>query len=850
MSVNSALGHRPVSGGPTAEAEPAGYWSHRLAEATGVDLATSRWQAAGTEYQAANVELVLPAGGGCPDSEPPGFAVLLAAWYVVLHRHTGQADLLVGTRSGCADLDDGTAAGRERRVIPLRTGFDPAAPFEDLVDRTRDAVLDAVAHMAELDAAQPSDFERAAGAAVRIGFGLLPLADKADPAGQGRPFDAELLVDREGADTVARLSYDASLFSRETAQWLLHHFATVLTEAQRAPHSPVRRLPVGDLPIARPVWPLPTPAGYLPPTPPGPTESLVDRFRATVSAHGNRPAVTGRSCRYTYAELERTASELARQLVPVAPAGSRIALLCEHDTGLAVGIWSVLIAGCAYVPLDPRQPAGRLSRIVTDAKVAAIVCDPDLADRATALAKGAPVIPLAGPAAATDPGSDPTPRGEDIAYLLHTSGSTGRPKAVVQTQGNVLGHVLTYADRIRIGPGDRLPLLARFTFDAAVMDFFGALLSGASLHIVDPVRPGAELWDLLIRSEATILHCTPTLFRHLLAAAGAPTAARKNSIRIVVLGGEEVSGEDLRRFDEYFPQQCALVNGLGPTECTLALQHLVRPGDPASGPFVAVGHPVEGVEVRLLDEDGLPTEVLGEVELLSTRLALGYWEQPEVTSAVFGRYPNGTRYYRTGDLARRTPDGALVYRGRKDRQVKVRGHRLELGEIEALLRAHPSVAQAAVLFNRDSGEARLIAYATSATPVPLDPDELTGYLGRQLPDYAVPALIIPLEAIPLGPTGKLDRSRLPAPVQITAVPAVPPRSPVELAVADIWCRILGLADIGMQANFMASGGDSIRLQEMIAEVEDKLGVAIPLLGFLRSPTIATIAELVERKEEQ
>jgi aryl carrier-like protein len=250
------------------------------------------------------------------------------------------------------------------------------------------------------------------------------------------------------------------------------------------------------------------------------------------------------------------------------------------------------------------------------------------------------------------------------------------------------------------------------------------------------------------------------------------------------------------------------------------------------------------VQARLLDEDGLPTEVFGELEILSERVAVGYWNRPDATDAAFGEYPDGTRFYRSGDLVRRLPDGELVHCGRKDRQVKIRGHRIEPAEIEGILRTHPTVAQAAVLCDQQPDSPRLVAYATSATAVPLDIDELAGYLRRQLPDYAVPARILALDAMPVGPTGKLDYSRLPLPDDEAAASFDQPEDSVERAVADIWCQVLGLTKIGTRTTFMASGGDSILLMALMARLKEDLHAEIPLIDVLRNPTVAGMADLV------
>jgi acyl-CoA synthetase (AMP-forming)/AMP-acid ligase II/aryl carrier-like protein len=402
----------------------------------------------------------------------------------------------------------------------------------------------------------------------------------------------------------------------------------------------------------------------------------------------------------------------------------------------------------------------------------------------------------------------------------------------MQSHRNVLAHAIRYAERLRIGPTDRLPVVARYTSDAAVMDLFGGLLSGACLHLIDPyAQSPAGLRAALVEARATVLHCTPTLFRHLVSHAA--VAGLHSDIRAVVLGGEETTQADLADF------------GLGPTECTIALQYLV---DPAADrlPSVPVGHPVDGVTVDLVDTSGRRTEVFGEVVLRSEQVALGYWNQPERTAEVFGTDPDGSRFYRTGDLARRLPDGRLVFCGRRDQQVKIRGYRVEPAEAETLLRAHPTVRRAAVVVDRHpENGARLVGYVTSPGALNADPEELLGYLGRQLPSYAVPDRVMVLDRLPIGPTGKLDRARLPTPPEPAKEAGNVPRTDLEQALARIWCDVLGRESAGLRDNFLASGGDSLRVMELLARISEELGAEVSLVVFLGSPTVETLVKCVE-----
>ncbi|MEV4557902.1 AMP-binding protein [Kitasatospora sp. NPDC049285] len=886
----------------------ADYWTTRLAGATAAELPADLPYAADQESRPAVEEHPLAAAtahalttSDGPDGEP---AVLLAALCAVLHRHTGSTDLLTGLDSRLLVPVQGAPDGAAV-LLPIRIALDPAGPFGELLRQVRVAMAEARAHAGELphSGESPQSGDRDGGP-LRT---ALCAADPGPAAAGSEPPLALALAHRDGA-ALLRLRYDRGRTSRSGARWLLGHLATLLAAALADPAAPVRELPVQDAPAPDASWPLAVPPGHRSPAPPGAAETLVDRFRAVAAEHADTPAVTGPSGAFRYGELDALTTALADRLLAHAGPGDRVALLCDHDIGAVAGVWSVLKSGAAYVPLDPRQPDGRLARILANAEVTAVACDPALEERARRLARQRPVLALdltagqadsdltasqtsgattphqatadpthrqsaadpttrrptsnathrqttSGPATHQTAAEPPGPAGrEALAYLLHTSGSTGTPKAVLQSHGNVLAHALRYAERIRLGRGEQVPLLARFTFDAGVMDLFGALLTGATLHVVDPLLAPAGLRGVLAAANASVLHCTPTLFRHLVGDLGEREGAPEHAlagVRLVVLGGEEATRQDLLRFLAVFGPDAALVNGLGPTECTLALQHLATRSD-LERPTLPVGRPVPGMDVRLLDSAGRPTELFGELEFLGDPVALGYWRQEEATAAAFRTHPDGTRGYRTGDLARRLPDGSLLYLGRRDRQVKIRGHRIEPGEIESALRAHPTVAQAAVVLDGGGGSPRLLAYVSSATAIPPDGRELLEYLGRTLPDYAVPALVVPLESMPVGPTGKLDRSRLPAPETAggptDADDDARPRTDLEHGLVRIWCGVLGLERAGLHDNFLASGGDSLRMLALLDSTREEYGVEIPLLGFLAAPTVATLARIIERRQ--
>lgn len=429
-----------------------------------------------------------------------------------------------------------------------------------------------------------------------------------------------------------------------------------------------------------------------------------------------------------------------------------MALLGDHDAPIAAAALGVLFAGRAYVPLDPSHPPARLAQILADAGVAAILADAPHRALAASIAGSIPLASWSGEAAL------PTIEPSSIAYILHTSGSTGHPKGVIQSHENLVHHVETYARSLGLGPDDRLSLLPSLASDAGLMDLFGALLSGASAHLRD-LRSlgfaGASAW--MRERGITVIHATPTVFRQLVAE---PGFADLPAVRRVVLGGEIVRAADLAAFRGAFAADAVLVNGLGLTESTLALQAFFSAADPILEDPVPVGRPVAATEARILDEHGhASTAEEGELAICSRYLALGYVGRLDLTAAAFGFDPgDGARFYRTGDRVRRLADGRFVFLGRADFQTKIRGHRVEPGEIERVLLAHPDVRDAGVLVERSpSASDRLVAWVS-----PSMPGDLADFLRAHLPEALVPSRFAAAARLPRGASGKLDRRALAA----------------------------------------------------------------------------------------
>lgn len=586
-----------------------------------------------------------------------------------------------------------------------------------------------------------------------------------------------------------------------------------------------------------------------------PGETIPEAFAAQLRRTPDHPAVLADDGPLTYRELASAVVATAgviRSAVGTRP-GGQVALLCRHGAGTIVALLGALSAGRAYVPLDPTFPAHRLAHILADSDAEVLLTDAEHADQADRLRVLAgrpdlPVVPVAAAVAPADPADLvaglATPAGpDDPAYLLYTSGSTGTPKGVVQSHRNVLFGVGNHVRNFALTPADRTSVLTSFGYDMAVTDTFSALLSGAAVVPVDIRSDGlGHLARTLAARGVTVYHSTPTVFRYLCASLG-PDGVLPD-IRAVLLGGEEVTRHDVELARRHFAAGAVFVNGYGTTEISFAAQDHLPADAPLPHAVVPVGHPLDGIDVLLLDPTGRPTCLTGEVVVRSAHVALGYWRLPELTAGRFGEH-DGVRTYRTGDLARRLPDGRLVFLGRADRLVKIRGHRVELGEVEAALAALPGVGQAAVVAGQRTGGAgagdkEIIGYVVPTPGAAVDPTALRAGLATRLPDFMLPRTVVAIHALPMGVTGKLD---------VAALPPPPPPSPVESAgqdpleaiIAASWCTVLGLAGVDRETTFFELGGHSLLMALVQQRLETMLNRRIPLVRLFEFPTVAGLA---------
>lgn len=594
---------------------------------------------------------------------------------------------------------------------------------------------------------------------------------------------------------------------------------------------------------------------------------LHELFEVSARANPEHVAVTAADGELTYGELDIRSGELAARLAEggVRP-GTIVGLFAERTTEMVVGLLGILRAGGAYLPLDTAFPADRVrwllgdsgaKVVVTDSRSAAdVVCDTTTIVTVRGAQGDGGSSPALGPSAAPD----------DLAYLIYTSGTTGTPKGVLVEHRSMVRLLEETAPRFGFGPSDVWTLFHSIAFDFSVWEIWGALTFGGRVVIVpyDVSRSPAAFLALLNREGVTVLNQTPTAFRQLIAAEVARPDADLEALRVVVFGGERLDVGTLSPWiARHGDERPELVNMYGITETTVhASYRRIRRSDLAHPKISPVGVPLPHLDFLLLDESSAPVQdgEPGELYISGEGLARGYLNREDLTASRFVSLPEapGGRLYRTGDLMARLDDGQYAYLGRNDDQLKVRGFRVEPGEIEAVLTDHPEVASSVVsAHDYGEGDVRLLAYLV---PVPgLTPDQtwldgvqedLASRVADALPVHMRPSAYLPLAALPLTRNGKIDRAALPAPTRerdhanetegLTATQSV---------IADLWCSVLDVASVGLHDDFFDIGGTSLALVRMFDLVNRYFGTDLDISVLLDGADVATLAVSVDHDIE-
>lgn len=591
---------------------------------------------------------------------------------------------------------------------------------------------------------------------------------------------------------------------------------------------------------------------------------MIDHVFAEVAAgNGSRTAIREADADTSYRSLDDRATRIAGLVRPaVRPDPPHVGLLLDQGTVAIAAILGVLRAGLAYVPLDPADPPVRLHGICADARIRALVTS----ERHAALAArivpdGVPVIRADG----TDdrPSDDGATRPDghlrttdDPAVLVYTSGSTGQPKGVIQTHRTLLHYAASYADRLGIGSDDRVSLLYTLSFSATSLDIYGALLRGATLCTYDIRRRGLDGVAAFIDEERiSVLHSVPTVFRFV--AGESPAPAVFGSVRVIDLGGEPVVRSDVRLARQRFAPDCLFVNHYAATEVSVIAQHVAEPADGSGDGLLPAGLAAAGMEILLLREDGSPADPgeAGEIVVRSRFLSPGYWGRPELTERSFrdASADGSLRSYRTGDTGRRDEHGRLVVLGRRDARVKIRGHSVDPGEVEAALRGLPGVRDAVVIVERGVAEApgdpRLVGYVL-VDRGRADATSLRTELRDRLPLYMLPRELRFLATFPVTSTGKVDRAALrsvPELAPAAPAPADPPEGDLETRVAEIFADLLGVAVTSRHDDFFMLGGTSLTLTQLQTVMAREMGSDADPGEIVRRASVAEVAASVDRR---
>ncbi|WP_273826187.1 non-ribosomal peptide synthetase [Pseudomonas asplenii] len=666
-----------------------------------------------------------------------------------------------------------------------------------------------------------------------------------------------LAVDDSGEGFRIGAQVCAALDAQRTCAMMRQALESLVRALEEAPQSRADRLDI--LPPEERRQLLQT---WNPPTPhTGVSDCLHPAFERQVARQPAAVAVSFEGTSLSYGELNTRANRLAHHLRQrgVGPE-VRVGLCVERSLEMLVGLLAILKAGGAYVPLDPAYPAERLAYLLQDSGVALVLVHQPtrtlLAEPLHALANAPECLELDretwadGPADNLDParlGLTPA----NLAYVIYTSGSTGQPKGVMIEHRQVARLFASTAAQFAFNAGDVWTLFHSFAFDFSVWEIWGALLHGGRLVIVpaSTCRAPADFYRLLCEQQVTVLNQTPSAFRGLLQAQGRSEAT--HSLRCVVFGGEALETTLLKPwFADPRNSDTQLVNMYGITEITVHATYLaLRAEDAERSGASAIGRPLADLRCYLLDAVGqpVPIGVEGEIHIGGAGVARGYLNRAQLTAERFIDSPfvAGDRLYRTGDLARYRADGSLEYLGRNDFQVKIRGYRIELAEIEACLGGCPGVREAAVIARDEQpGEPRLVAYYTVAEGAAPAVHELRTQLAAALPEHMVPAAYVRLDCLPLTTNGKLDRQALPRPDETAYAlqTHVAPSTPIERALAEIWCEVLRCERVGLTDNFFQLGGHSLLAIRIVARIDDLLGIELPMRVMFDHPTIEALLD--------
>jgi len=814
------------------------------------------------------------------------FMALLAAFQTLLHRYSNQEKFLVGSvTAGRSHAELAGLVGYFINPIALRADFSDNPTFNEVLQRVRKTTLGAFDHQdyppallanrlsLQRDSSRPPLFEtmfifqKAQEAEVQA---LSPFALGIDGAsmqvgdltlesialgGEPAQFDLTMMMAETEQGLAAALQYNTDLFNSSTIQQMLEHFHSLLREIVAAPLRPVSTYALLNEAERQQLlvdWNQ-TEMDY-------PRELCIHQLiQEQVKRSPDAVAVQFGDESLTYQELDQRTDKLAKILSAqgVQP-GILAGIFMNRSIDMLVALLGVLKAGGAYLPLDPVFPRGRLTFMVEDSGTSLILTQTDLLPDLPENSADIICLDDLHQPSSTDEKSHAA-KPDDIAYIIYTSGSTGKPKGVQIHHRAVVNFLYSMQDNLGISAGDTLLAVTTLSFDIAVLELLLPLTVGGQVVIAssDVAADGALLANALTETDVTVMQATPASWRSLLETGW----MGKEDLKILC-GGEALTNDLAEQLLERGAQ---LWNLYGPTETTIwsTLYQVTSTENQGISNTVPIGRPIANTKIYILDGNlqPVPIGVIGNLYVGGDGVSRGYLNRPELTSERFVTNPfdSSEFIYNTGDLARYLPEGNIEFFGRSDYQVKVRGFRIETGEVEAALAAHPSVSQAVVIaWKEHSSDASLVAYLVTASgEEEADSGQLREFLRQKLPEYMVPSIFVNLDSLPLTPNGKVDRKALPSPSQTRPdlrAPYVAPRTPLELELAELCAQVLELENqndqpaVGVHDNFFDLGGHSLLGTRLVFLLREKYGLEtaqLPLRALFEQPTVAHLAQIID-----
>ncbi len=850
------------------------YWKNQLAAAnTVLELPTDRPRPPVQTYRGAVQSLMLPQTLSASLKELSRqqgvtlFMTLLAAFGTILHRYTGQEDILIGSPiAGRNQIETEGLIGFFVNTLAIRTNLSGNPSFRQLLTQVREVTLEAYFHQdlpfeKLVEELQPErDLSHSPLFQVMFAFHNTPRELWELPGLTITPLEIhsgaakfELTLDLEETSEGIKggIEYNTDLFDATTIARMLGHFQTLLAGIVANPEQHL-----SDLPLLTTTerhqqlfeWNN-TQADY------DLSQCLHQLFEAQVEKTPDAIAVKFADKHFTYSELNSRANQLANYLQTCGVQPNVLVAICiERSLEMVVGLLGILKAGGAYVPLDPEYPQERIAYMLQDCQAKVLLTQKNLVEN---LPTSSQKLCLDTDWETISQQSDTNPNSRvkpvDLAYVIYTSGSTGKPKGAMNTHRGICNRLLWMQDAYKLTATDSVLQKTPFSFDVSVWEFFWPLLTGARLVMAQPggQRDATYLINTIAEEEITTLHFVPSMLQIFLETRG---LERCKSLKRVFCSGEALPVDLQERFFERMG--CELHNLYGPTEAAIDVTfwQCQRENTLKSVP---IGRAIANTQLYILDShlQAVPLGAIGELYIGGVGVARGYLNRPELTAERFISHPfkEGEKLYKTGDLARYLPDGNIEYIGRIDHQVKIRGFRIELGEIETLLAQHPTIQQTVVTARVDNPEnQRLVAYIVPHPEQTPNTDELRHFLKQQLPEYMVPSAFVLLDTLPLTPNGKIDRRALPAP-DSTRLDSentyIAPRDELEFQLTKIWEQILGVQPIGVRDNFFELGGHSILAVKLFWQIEKTFSKNLPLAILFQSGTVEALAKIISQEED-